>query len=160
MSKGEHDILALVINYLGADWQPKQITLHLFKATNTSGQTLAKKLAKLLVIYGLRRIIVAYVKDEGFNLNIITTILKSIVNFECVGFGRKFLRNLFIHFLKRCQYVTTHEKVCKSLIYVSMKVAQGDLQKCITCPKNREKLGKSGRKHVLIQVFPQGNSIF
>jgi hypothetical protein len=41
-----------------------------------------------------------------------------------------------------------------------MKVAQGDLQKCITWPKNREKLGKNGKKHVSIQVFPQGNSIF
>jgi hypothetical protein len=59
-----------------------------------------------------------------------------------------------------CQYVTTHEKVYKNLRYVSMKVAQGDLQKCITWPKNREKLGKNGKKHVSIQVFPQGNSIF
>ncbi len=42
MSKGEHDILALVINFLGVDWQPKHITFHLFKATNTNGQTLAK----------------------------------------------------------------------------------------------------------------------
>jgi hypothetical protein len=61
---------------LGANWQPKHITFHLSEATNTTKQTLAKIWAKLLDIYGLKRIIVSYVKDEGSNLNIITTTLK------------------------------------------------------------------------------------
>jgi hypothetical protein len=30
MSKGGHDIFALVINFLGIDWQPKHVTLGLF----------------------------------------------------------------------------------------------------------------------------------
>jgi hypothetical protein len=41
MSKVRHDIFALVINFLGVDWQPKHITFGLFKRTNTNGQTLA-----------------------------------------------------------------------------------------------------------------------
>ncbi len=32
MSKGVHDIFALVIKILGSDWQPKQITIGLFEA--------------------------------------------------------------------------------------------------------------------------------
>jgi len=34
MSKGEHDIFALVINFLKVDYQPKHITIDLFEATN------------------------------------------------------------------------------------------------------------------------------
>jgi hypothetical protein len=33
MSKGAHDIFALVINFLGFDWQPKQVIIGLFEAT-------------------------------------------------------------------------------------------------------------------------------
>jgi hypothetical protein len=36
--------VALVIKFLGDDWQPKHITLGLFEPTHTIGQTLAKKL--------------------------------------------------------------------------------------------------------------------
>jgi hypothetical protein len=74
MSKVGHDIFALIIKFLGDDWQPKHITLGLFEPTNTTRQTLAKKLTKLLDSYTLRRKIIAYVKDEGSNLNKITTL--------------------------------------------------------------------------------------
>jgi hypothetical protein len=40
MSKGV-GIFALVINILGFDWQPKQMTINLFEATKTINQTLA-----------------------------------------------------------------------------------------------------------------------
>jgi len=36
-------------------------------------------------------------------------------------------------------------------------VAQGDLQKCITWPKNHKKEKKSGIKRVLIIIFPKEN---
>jgi hypothetical protein len=48
MFKGVHDIFALVINFLGFDWQPKQVTIGLFEATKTIGQALANNLIKLL----------------------------------------------------------------------------------------------------------------
>ncbi len=66
MSNARHDIFALVINFLGNDWQPKHITLGIFEPTNIIGQTLAKKLTGLLNNYALRRKIIIYVKDEGF----------------------------------------------------------------------------------------------
>jgi hypothetical protein len=31
MSKGAYDIFAIVINFLGKDWQPKHITIGLFE---------------------------------------------------------------------------------------------------------------------------------
>ncbi len=33
MSKGAYDVFALVINFLGRDWQPKHIIINLFEAT-------------------------------------------------------------------------------------------------------------------------------
>jgi hypothetical protein len=55
MSKAGHDVFALVINFLGVDWQPKHITLGLAEPIDINGQTLTKNLTKLLDSYALRR---------------------------------------------------------------------------------------------------------
>jgi len=82
MSKGVHDIFALVINFLGSNWQPKQITIGLFETTKITRQTLINNLTKLFDQYGLRNKIIAYVKDDGSNLNTMTIALKSFENCE------------------------------------------------------------------------------
>ncbi len=80
MSKGGHDIFTLMIKFFGVNWQPKHITLELFEATNFIGQTLIKILTNLLDIYELRKKIITYVKDEGFNFNTTTIALKLVVS--------------------------------------------------------------------------------
>jgi hypothetical protein len=55
MSKGPYDIFALVINFLGKDWQPKHITIKLFEAMDNYNQALAKDLIELLREYNLRK---------------------------------------------------------------------------------------------------------
>lgn len=52
MSKGPHDIFPLVINFLGAYWQHKQVTIILFRATKTINQTLIKILTKCFINMG------------------------------------------------------------------------------------------------------------
>jgi hypothetical protein len=47
-------------------------------------------LKELLDGFALRRKIIAYGKDEGFNLNIMTTILKSIVSCDMLGLEESF----------------------------------------------------------------------
>jgi hypothetical protein len=84
MSKGSYNVFALVINFLSNDWQPKHVTIGLFEAIETTSQTLARNLTKLLDKYGLKRKIIAYAKDEGSNLNA-TIALKTIVNCEPLG---------------------------------------------------------------------------
>jgi hypothetical protein len=124
MSKVGHDIFALVIKFLGDDWYPKHITLGLFEPIDIIGQTLVKKLTKLLDNYALRKTKITYVKDEGSNLNIMTTTLKSIVCCDMLGLEEIFQGICFGHaFSKVCQYVTIEEKVCKNLQYVSIKFA-------------------------------------
>jgi hypothetical protein len=39
MFKGAYDVFALVTIFLNNDWQPKHVTIGLFEATKTTGQT-------------------------------------------------------------------------------------------------------------------------
>jgi hypothetical protein len=87
-----------------------------------------KNLTKLLDSYVLRKQIIAYIKDEGSNLNIMIIALKSIVSCDVLGLEKSFQGTCFSYaFSKACQYATIDEKICKDLQYVSIKIAQGDL---------------------------------
>ncbi len=88
---------------MGAKWQPKYITIRLFDASNIFGHTLAKDLIELLGKYDLRKKIIAYVKNEIFNLNTMTTNLKSIVNCDILSLAKSFQVSYFGHaFFKAC----------------------------------------------------------
>ncbi len=107
-----------MINFLRVDQQPKHITLDLFEPTNINGQTLAKKLIELLDSYMLGEKLIGYVRDEGFNLNNMTTTLKSIVSCDMLGLEESFQGTCFRHaFLKVCQYATSKEFFLKDLQY-------------------------------------------
>jgi hypothetical protein len=47
ISKGEHDIYFIIINFLGFNKQPKNITIGLFEGIKNTRQTLTKNLTKL-----------------------------------------------------------------------------------------------------------------
>ncbi len=88
---------------MGAEWQPKYITIRLFDASNTFGHTLAKDLIELLSKYDLRKKITPYVKNEIFNLNIMITNLKSIVSCDILNLAKSFQVSYFGHaFFKDC----------------------------------------------------------
>jgi hypothetical protein len=115
MSKGAHNVFALVISFLNEKWQPQHITIGLFEASETIGQTMARSyLIELLDQYDLRMKIIAYVKDEGANLNVMTTIVKIVVDCEVLGMEDKFQSTCFGHaFFKACQYGTIKKKFVK-----------------------------------------------
>jgi hypothetical protein len=58
--------------------------------TNNTIQTLARSLTMLLDKYGLKKKIIAYVKDEGSNLNAMTVALKVVINCEFLGLEENF----------------------------------------------------------------------
>jgi hypothetical protein len=104
----------------------------LFEGIKTIGQTLVKSLTKLLDKYGLRKKIIAYVKNNGSNLITMIIALKAVVNYEPLGLEESFQGIYFGHvFSKTCQCGIAEEKVCKDLNYVSIKSVRADLQKCI-----------------------------
>jgi len=97
---------------------------------------------------------------ERWNLNAMTFVLKYVVDCETLGLQENINDTCFGHvYSKAYQYVIIDEKVYRSLRYVSIKAIQGDLQKCITCPKNLDKLSKSGPKLVWRLEFILENSI-
>ncbi len=83
MSQIVYDVFTLVINFFG-EWLATK-TIGLLEATKTIGQTLVKNLTNLMDKYDVRKTIIAYVNNEGFNLNTMIITLKSIVNCEYFG---------------------------------------------------------------------------
>jgi len=73
----------------------------LFEANETTRQTMARNLIELFYHYDLKKKVVAYVKDEGENLNAMTRALKLwwIVKFLVWRRVSKALA-LVMHFLK------------------------------------------------------------
>jgi hypothetical protein len=107
---------------LWVDWQPKHITIGLFKASDTFGHALAKDLIELLNKYDLRKKNIAYIKNEGSNLNTMVVALKYVINCDILCLVESFWDSCFGHaFSKACQYVLANEKVCKGLKYVFVK---------------------------------------
>ncbi len=85
MSKGAYDIFTHVIKFLGANQQPKHITVGLLEAFDTFGHALAKDLIELLGKYDLKKIKIAYVKNEGSNLYTTIIALKFVVNCDVLS---------------------------------------------------------------------------
>jgi hypothetical protein len=80
------------------------------------------------------------VKDEGANMNTMTTTLKSIVNYESLSVMECSQGTYFEHACSKAyQYAIVEEKISKGLKYVSLKFAQPNLQKCITWLKKSRK---------------------
>jgi hypothetical protein len=79
-------------------------------------------LIRLLDQYDLAKKIVAYVKDEGANLNAMTISLKFVVDCEVLAIEESFQGTCFGHALsKACQYGIVEEKVSKNLNRISIK---------------------------------------
>ncbi len=101
---------------------------------------MAKSLTKLLDKYGLKEKIIVYVKDEGFNFNVMIGALKFVVNYKYFGLKKNFQGICFRHmFSKARQYGIAKEKVYRNLKYVSIKSTQTNLQKYIIWPKKSRK---------------------
>jgi hypothetical protein len=62
----------------------------LFEVTKIIGQLLVRNFIDLLDAYGLRNKLIAYVKDEGSNLNTLTNALKFVVKCETLGLEESF----------------------------------------------------------------------
>jgi hypothetical protein len=44
MSKGAHDVFAIVVNFLSNKWEAKHIIIELFEVSDTSGVVMAPRL--------------------------------------------------------------------------------------------------------------------
>jgi hypothetical protein len=94
----------------------------------------------LLNQYGLKRKVIAYVNNEGSNLNIMTIDLKFVMRCEILSLDESYQSTYFSHvFCNACQYVIIDKKDYKNFRFVFVKSTQSYLQKCITCLKKSRK---------------------
>lgn len=146
MSKGVHDIFVIVVNFLDDDQQPKHVTIGLFETIYTSGVAMALKSQQFLDNFFLAQKVVAYVKDEGSNLQTCTTILNLMVSYNMLGMFESFDGSYFGHVLSKVgQYVIMDEKIFHGLSCTSINTTQFDIQNGITWPKKFGK-GREGRE--------------
>ncbi len=67
-------------------------------------------------------------KDERFNLNIMTIVLKAVVSYDVLGLEESYQGTcLGMHFLKIVNMLQQMKKFVKTLTYVFIKITQKDL---------------------------------
>jgi hypothetical protein len=95
--------------------------------------SLGQQVDKIIWAIWTKKKIIAYVKNEGSNLNIVTIASKSIVKCEVLTLDESFQGTCFIHsFSQACENHVTNEKVYRNFRFVSVKSTQSNLHKCIT----------------------------
>jgi predicted glycosyltransferase involved in capsule biosynthesis len=88
---------------LNFDWEFKRIIIGLFETIEPIGQPLVKNIINLFHYYNLRNKIIAYVKNDQFNLSAMTITLKVIVSCEAMGLEENFQGTYFdLTFFKAC----------------------------------------------------------
>ncbi len=90
--------------------------------------TMENHVKVLLDFFGLRDKIIAYVKDEGSNLNTLILALTHVVT--CCPFQStsSFVGSCFGHAMsKACQYAFDDSKVCVGFLEISLKNVQTSL---------------------------------
>jgi len=84
-------------------WEFKHIIIGLLESTEPIGQPLVKNIINLFHYYNLRNKIIAYVKNDQFNLSAMTPTLKFIVSCEAMGLEESFQGTYFdLTFFKAC----------------------------------------------------------
>jgi hypothetical protein len=85
---------------------------------------MALQVNDVLAKYGFNVRIIAYVKDEGGNLNTMTNALTFIVYYEALGLQTPFVVSCWGHAMSKCtQYATNDAKVFTRVTFVSIKEA-------------------------------------
>jgi hypothetical protein len=75
----------------------------LFEAIKIRKQTLAMNLSNLLYSFGLEKKIIAFVKNEGTNLNAMISTLMYVMSYDIMVLEESFNGSCFGHvFLKAC----------------------------------------------------------
>ncbi len=101
MLKGVHDIFVVNVNFISNNQETNHLTIGLFEVIKTSGITMVLKLQELLDRFTFMEKIVAYVKDEGSNLQTCASVFNSIVSCGNLGSLEPFDGSCFGHELSK-----------------------------------------------------------
>jgi hypothetical protein len=124
---------AIIVSFINISWEPCHVTIKFFEVHNTTSVPMANYVNFLLDSFGLLDKIIAYVKDEGSNLNTLIFALTSIVSCFNLQQACPFVGSCFGHAMSKAnQYLTNKNNVCVGFSKVSLKEVQFSLQKTIT----------------------------
>jgi hypothetical protein len=98
MFKLSYDIFALIINFINFNRVPCHISVGLFEAPDICNVAFVEQMKVLLVEFNLTN---KYVKDEGVNLNSLTTVLTFIVSHELLHLFQPFVSFYFGHAMSK-----------------------------------------------------------
>lgn len=122
MSQCGFDTCFLVVNFVDDEWILWHVMVSDFKVANTSRVALAMVVKRLLSEFGFFDRVLAYVKDEGANLNTMATALKFAVKCKLLEIDEPYHGTCFMQVIsKACQYGTNDIVVCLGLTCVSLK---------------------------------------
>jgi hypothetical protein len=95
MFHGGHDTFAMVVNFIDNLWEPTHVIVVIFEVHNTIGVAITNQVKVLLDVFGLLDKIIAYVKDEGSNLSILTLVLINVVTCSPLQLTIRFVGSFF-----------------------------------------------------------------
>ncbi len=118
----------MVVHFLNHNWELGHVTIGFFEIIETSGVAMAIQMNEVVVAYGLNVKILTYVKDEGINLSIMTSVLTFVVSCKLLGLTIPFVGSYWGHAkFKCCQYAIDDTKVSIRLTLISIKKCQSIL---------------------------------
>jgi hypothetical protein len=85
MSSGGVGIFVPIVHFLNDKWEPCDVIIGFFEIIDTSRNPMALQVNDVLAKHGLDAHVLAYVKNEGSNLSIMTFALSSVVSCEMLG---------------------------------------------------------------------------
>jgi hypothetical protein len=123
-SRGGVDTFVFIVHFLNDKWEPCDVTIAFFEILDTSRNAITLQVNDVLAKHGFNACILAYFKDEGSNLSIMTSTLASVVSCEILGLLAPFVGSYWGHAMSKCsQYSIDDSKVCVGLSSISIKEA-------------------------------------
>jgi hypothetical protein len=118
------DTFRLVVDFVDDECIPQHVTVSIFEVAGTSGVALAEVIKWLLNEFGLTDRVLAYVKDDDTNLNMLATSQIFLVKCKSLGIDEPYPKIYFEHVMsKACQYGTNDTIICVWMTCVNLKDA-------------------------------------
>jgi hypothetical protein len=120
--------LVLVVKYINKQWVPCHVIVGIFEVHEIARAAMALQLKDLFTRFDLYAKVIAYMKDEGTNLNTFTNILISIVSCVALMLPQPYANSYFGHVVSKCfEYAINDLKICVAMKEVSIKDAHVSL---------------------------------
>jgi len=98
------DTFVIVVSFIKASWEPCLVTIGIFEVHNIVGVTMANYVKTLLDSFSLLNKVIAYIKNEGFNLNIFIFALVFVIFGFTFHLTCPFVESCFGHPMSKAKF--------------------------------------------------------